>query len=170
MRKFTIELNEWYTKDEDRSDIGHTIKKLEYEQEEGKQDSIRDLKRWLLFKGFELEEDLCPCFIKIDKYSYYDNSKKLKILQECTNYSDNTLLDSTEFNENNPIYISFDKSRPCTCGKIHEMKGLSKIIGEQEEKKRQKLQEELERKNEENKKMYEKKLSQVEKRKNQTTK
>ena len=42
------------------------------------------------------------------------------------------------------------------------MKGLSKIIGEQEEKKRQKLQEDLERKNEENKKMYEKKLSQVE--------
>ena len=97
MRKFAIELNEWYTKDEDRSDIGHTIKKLEYEQEEGKQYSIGDLKRWLLFKGFELEEDLCPRFIKIDKYSYYDNSKKLKILQECTNYSDNTLLDSTEF-------------------------------------------------------------------------
>ena len=77
MRKFAIELNEWYTKDEDRPDIGHTIKKLEYEQEEGKQDSIRDLKRWLLFKGFELEEDLCPCFIKIYKYSHYDNSKKI---------------------------------------------------------------------------------------------
>ena len=169
MRKFAIKLNEWHKKGEDRSDIGHTIKKLEYEKEKGKQDSIGDLKRWLLFKGFELEEDLWPCLIKIDKYSHYDNSKKLKILQTC-NYSDNTLLDSTEFNENNPIYISFDKSRPCTCGKIHEMKGLSKIIGEQEEKKRQKLQEELERKNEENKKMYEKKLSQVEKRKNQTTK
>ena len=61
--------------------------------------------------------------------------QKKNIITECTNYSDNTLLDSTEFNENNPIYISFDKSRPCTCGKIHEMKGLSKIIGEQEEKK-----------------------------------
>ena len=45
MRKFAIELNEWYKKDVDRTDIGHTIKKLEYEQEEGKQDTIRDLKR-----------------------------------------------------------------------------------------------------------------------------
>ncbi len=81
MRKFAIELNEWYKKDVDRTDIGHTIKKLEYEQEEGKQYSIGDLKRWLLFKGFELEEDLCPCFIKIYKYSHYDNSKK-KILSQ----------------------------------------------------------------------------------------
>ena len=67
MRKFAIELNEWFDKDVNGDDIGHTIHKLTYIQEEGRQDSIKDLKRWLLFKGFECEQDLCPCFIKIHK-------------------------------------------------------------------------------------------------------
>jgi len=161
MRKFAIELNEWYDKDVNGSDIGHTIHKLTYIQEEGRQDSIKDLKRWLLFKGFECEQDLCPCFIKILKYSHYDRVNQRRILQDCTNYSDDTLLDSTEFNENNIMYISFDKKRHCTCGKIHEMKGLSKIIGEQEEIKRQKLREEFNKKTEENNKIHEQKLNQV---------
>ena len=162
MRKFSIELNEWYKKDENGKDIGQSIKKLIYKQEEGKKDSIKDLKRWLLFKGFECNEDLCPCFIKIYRYSSYDNVTKTNVLQECTNYSDNTLLDSTEFNENNVMYISFDKSRQCICGKMHEMKGLSKIIGEQEEKKRLKMQAEFEKKAEEKNKSFEDKLNHVE--------
>lgn len=134
---------------------------MTYIQEEGRQDSIKDLKRWLLFKGFECEQDLCPCFIKILKYSHYDRVNQRRILQDCTNYSDDTLLDSTEFNENNIMYISFDKKRHCTYGKMHELKGLSKIIGEQEEIKRQKLREEFNKKTEENNKIYEQKLNQV---------
>lgn len=64
---------------------------------------------------------------KIDKYSHYDNLKKRDILQEC-HYPDNTLLDSTEFNENNIMYVSFDKNRNCTCGKIHGAKAVSNVL------------------------------------------
>ena len=74
-RKFTIKLNEWYKKDSDGSKIGHIICKLKYEQKGG-QKTIKDLKNWILCQSFE-NEDLCPCFIKIDKYSHYDNSKKI---------------------------------------------------------------------------------------------
>ena len=82
MRKFAIKLNEWYEKDEDGVEIGHTIRELEYQQEEEKQDSIRDLKTWILLKGIEYGEDLCPCFIKIFKYSRYNNSKKTDVISE----------------------------------------------------------------------------------------
>ena len=127
-RKFTIKLNEWYKKDSDGHKIGHTIRKLTYEQN-GEQKNIKDLKTWILYQSME-NEDLCPCFIKIDKYSSYDYKKKLDILEECTNYNDDTLLDSTEFNENNIMYISFDKDRKCTCGKLNEMKGISDVISQ----------------------------------------
>ena len=43
MRKFAIELNEWYKKDVDRTDIGHTIKKLEYELSQYKNNSTIDM-------------------------------------------------------------------------------------------------------------------------------
>ena len=162
MRNFAIKLNEWDEKDEDGSDTGHTIRELKYQQEEDKQDSIKDLKRWLLFKGIEYNEDLCPCFIKIFKYSHYDNSKKKNIITECKDYSDDTLLDSTVFNENNPIYISFDKSRQCTCGKMHDMKGISKLIGEKGEKQIQQVQEEYNKKIEENNKINEEKITKLE--------
>ena len=127
MRKFAIELNEWYKKDDDGCNIGHTIHNLTYEQEEGKQNTIKDLKTWILFKGLNINEDLCPCFLKIQKYSHYDNIKKTNIVGDV-NYSDNTLLDSTEFNEKNVMYLSFDKSRKCTCGKMNEMKIMSNMV------------------------------------------
>ena len=68
MRKFTIYLNEWYCKDQfDNSDIGQTIKILTFDQKCGVQNTIRDLKNWLLWKGLEDNEDLCPCFLEIYK-------------------------------------------------------------------------------------------------------
>jgi len=52
---------------------------LTFEQKEGEQNTIRDLKNWLLLKGLEDNNDFCPCFLKIHKYSHYDNTKKLNI-------------------------------------------------------------------------------------------
>ena len=129
MRRFLITLNEWYKKDEnDGTDIGHNIGKLTFEQKEGEQNTIRDLKNWLLLKGLEDNNDFCPCFLKIHKYSHYNNSKGSNVLTECVEYNDDTLLDSTIFNENNTMYVSFDKSRKCTCGKIQELKGVKNIF------------------------------------------
>lgn len=67
IRKFSIELNEWYKQESDGCKIGHTVRKLTYEQN-GEQKTIKDLKTWVLYQSME-NEDLCPCFIKIDKYS-----------------------------------------------------------------------------------------------------
>ena len=165
MRKFNIELNEWYKKDIDGSDIGHTIRELVYVQKEGVQNTIKDLKTWLLMKGLEDNEDICPCFLKIHKYSYYDNIKKRKIILECTEYSDNTLLDLTVFNEKNTMYVSFDKSRKCICGKMHEMKGMSNMISKkfegQLEQEKKILQDNFNRKTAENNRKYEAQLNQV---------
>ena len=86
-------------------------------------------------KGLEDNNDFCPCFLKIHKYSHYD--KGHNIITECVEYNDDTLLDSTIFNENNTMYVSFDKSRKCTCGKIQELKGVKNIFDkrlEQEKK------------------------------------
>ena len=127
MRKFSIRLNEWFMKDSDGTDIGHTVNDLTYEQKEGQQKTIKDLKNWIFEKGLEYNEDLCPCFLKIGKYLYYDNLKKMDKVQDCY-YPDNTLLDSTEFNENNIMYVSFDKNRNCTCGKIHGAKAVSNVL------------------------------------------
>ncbi len=153
-RKFAIELNEWYKKDYDGHKIGHTIRKLTYEQKGG-QDTIKDLKNWILCQSFE-KEGLCPCFITIDKYSSYNYKKKRDTLKECTNYNDDTLLDSTEFNENNIMYISFDKNRKCICGKINEMKGFSNMMSQKFndklEKEKKSIEENCERKIEKNKK------------------
>lgn len=165
MRYFRVELNEWYAKDNDGSDIGHTIRILTFEQEEGVQKTIKDLKTWILMRGFEENEDICECFLKIYQYSYYDNIKKKIILKECTNYNNNTLLDSTVFNDKNPIYASFDKSRKCFCGKMHEMKVmsnmLSKKFGSQLEIEKKILQDDFNRKTEENNRKYENQLNQV---------
>jgi chromosome segregation ATPase len=156
-RKFTIKLNEWYKKDFDGSKIGRNIRELTYEQKGG-QNTIKDLKNWILYQSFE-NEDLCPCFIKIEKYSYYDNKKQHNILEECTNYNDDTLLDSTEFNENNIMYISFDKCRKCTCGKLNEMKGISDVISQKFndklEKEKKSIEENCERKIENNNRNHE---------------
>ena len=147
MRKFTIELNEWYTKDwHDNTDIGHTIKKLTFEQKIGVQNTIGDLKNWLLWKGLEDNENLCPCFIKIQKYKCYDNNKK-RIIVTDYNYYDDILLDNTEFNENNHMYISFDKSRRCICGKMNEMKGIKNIFSNKLEQEKKNLQDDFNRKN-----------------------
>ena len=165
MRKFNIELNEWYKKDIDGSDIGHTIRELVYVQKEGVQNTIKDLKTWLLIKGLEDNEDICPCFLEIHKYSYYDNIKKRKIILECIEYSDNTLLDLTVFNEKNTMYVSFDKSRKCICGKMHEMKGMSNMISKkfegQLEQEKKILQDNFNRKTAENNRKYEAQLNQV---------
>ena len=164
MRKFAIELNEWYKKDDDGLDIGHTIHNLTYEQEEGKQNTIKDLKTWILFKGLNINEDLCPCFLKIQKYSHYDNIKKINIVGDV-NYSDNTLLDSTEFNEKNVMYLSFDKSRKCTCGKMNEMKIMSNMVSkkfeDQFEQNKKILKDDFERKIEENNKKNDDKFNRV---------
>ena len=62
MRRFRIDLNEWYKKDKnDGTDIGRTIGELTFEQKEGEQNTIRDLKNWLLLKGLEDNNDFCPC-------------------------------------------------------------------------------------------------------------
>ena len=80
MRRFRIILNEWYEKDDnDGTKIGHNIGELTFEQKEGEQNTIRDFKNWLLLKGLEDNNDFCPCFLKIHKYSHYNNTKKLNI-------------------------------------------------------------------------------------------
>ena len=162
-RKFAIKLNEWYKKDSDGHKIGHTIRKLTYEQKGG-QNTIKDLKNWILYQSFE-NEDLCPCFIKIQRYSYYDNKKKLNTLEECTNYNDDTLLDSTEFNENNIMYISFDKDRKCTCGKLNEMKGISDLLSlkfnDKLEKEKKSIEDNYEREIEKNNRNNQKKMNEM---------
>ena len=160
MRKFAIELNEWYEKDSDGRPIGHTIRYLTYIQNEGKQDTIKNLKNWIFEKGLENSDDLCPCFIKIDKYSHYDNEKKRNILQTCE-YKDDTFLNSTEFNENNVMYISFDKSRNCQCGKISSAKAVSNVLTKKFEKEKKDIQQDFDRKIEENNKIHEDKLKKV---------
>ena len=163
IRKFAIELNEQCKKDSDGSKIGHTIRKLTYEQKGG-QNTIKDLKNWILCQSFE-KEGLCPCFIKIDKYSYYDYKKKQNTLKECTNYNDDTLLDSTEFNENNIMYISFDKCRKCTCGKLNEMKGISDVISQKFndklEKEKKSIEDNYEREIEKNNRNNKKKMNEM---------
>ena len=161
MRKFTIDLNEWYDKDSsDNSKIGRNIKILTYEQKEGIQNTIGDLKNWLLWHGLENNEDLCPCFLTIDKYKHYNNTKKRNILSKC-DYDDKTLLDDTEFNENNRMYVSFDKSRKCTCGKMNDMKGIKNIFSNKLEQEKKSLQDDFNRKNDETTRKYENKLNQV---------
>ena len=161
MRKFTIDLNEWYDKDSsDNSKIGRNIKIITYEQKEGKQNTIGDLKNWLFWHGLENNEDLCPCFLTIDKYNHYNNKKKRDILKKC-DYNDNTLLDDTEFNENNRMYVSFDKSRKCTCGKMNDMKGIKNIFSNKLEQEKKNLQDDFNRKNDDTTRKYENKLNQV---------
>lgn len=162
MRRFPVILNEWYKKDKnDNRDIGHNIGKWTFEQNVGEQKTINDLKNWLLWKGFENNQDLCPCFIKIHKYSCYDNLKKGEILEECVEYNDNTLLDSTIFNENNIMYASFDKSRNCICGKIQDLKGMQNIFSKKLEEEKKNLQDDFNKKTNESAKKYEDKLKQV---------
>ena len=162
MRRFRITLNEWYEKDEnDGTDIGHYIGKLTFEQKEGEQNTIRDLKNWLLLKGLEDNNDFCPCFLKIHKYSHYNNSKGRNVVTECVEYNDDTLLDSTIFNENNTMYVSFDKSRKCTCGKIQELKGVKNIFDKRLEQEKKNLQNDFDKKASESEKKYEEKLNRV---------
>lgn len=162
MRRFRIDLNEWYKKDKnDGTDIGRTIGELTFEQKEGEQNTIRDLKNWLLLKGLEDNNDFCPCFLKIYKYSHYNNSKGLDIITKCVEYNDNTLLDSTIFNENNTMYVSFDKSRKCTCGKIQELKGVKNIFDKRLEQEKKNLQNDFDKKASESEKKYEEKLNRV---------
>ena len=162
MRRFPVILNEWYEKDKnDNSDIGHNIGKWTFEQNEGEQKTIKDLKNWLLWKGFENNQDLCPCFIKIHKYSCYNNLTNRDILKECVEYNNNTLLNSTIFNENNIMYASFDKSRNCTCGKIQDLKGMQNIFSKKLEEEKKNLQDDFNKKTNESAKQYEDKLKQV---------
>ena len=165
MRKFAILLNEWFCKNQnDFSDIGRAIKKLTFQQDEGKQNTIQDVKNWILWKGLEDNEDsckdLCPCFLTIWKYLYYDNIKKSNVIAQC-NYYDNTFLDNTEFNENNPMYISFDKSRQCYCGKIQEINGMKYIFSKRLEVEKKNIQDDFNRKTEEMSKNYRDKLNQM---------
>ena len=162
MRKFTIYLNEWYCKDQfDNSDIGQTIKILTFDQKCGVQNTIRDLKNWLLWKGLEDNEDLCPCFLEIYKYSYFDNMKNTNIIVNCCNYDDDMLLNYTEFNENIPMYVSFDKSRKCHCGKIQEMKGIKNVFSKKLEEEKKIMQDDFNKKTEEISEKYENKLHNV---------
>ena len=161
MRKFTIKLTEWNDRDWfDNSQIGRYIKTLTYEQKEGIQNTIGDLKNWLLWHGLENNEDLCPCFLTIHKYNYYNSEKNREVLSQCY-YNDYTLLENTEFNENNLMYITFDKSRKCTCGKMNEMKGIKNIFSNKLEQEKKNLQDDFNKKNAETTRMYENKLSQV---------
>ena len=92
MRKFPVVLNEWYEIHSNyNSDIGRKIGYWTFIQNEGEQNTIKDLKNWLLWKGFENNQDLCPCFIKIFKYSCYNNLNNRNMLTECFEYNDNTL-------------------------------------------------------------------------------
>ena len=43
-------------------------------------------------------------------------------------YTDDTLLNNTEFNENNYIYVAFNIQRECTCGKLEERKMIYNIL------------------------------------------
>ena len=112
-------------------------------------------------KGLENKVDLCPCFITINKYSHYNDSENLDILEECHNYNDNTLLNNTEFNENNIMYISFDKNRKCYCGKMNEMKGISNMLSQKFEQDKKNIQNDLNRMTEENNIKFENKLKSV---------
>ena len=160
MRKFAIELFELYEKDYDGTNIGHTIRYLTYIQKKGRQDTIKNLKDWIFEKGLENNDDLCPCFIYIQKYSYYDNKKNVDILETCE-YQDDTFLNYTEFNENNVMYISFDKSRNCTCGKIRSAKAVSNALTKRFEKEKKNIQDDCDRKIEKNNKIHEDKLNKV---------
>ena len=146
MRRFTIELNEWYAKDYDFSDIGQSIKVLTFEQKIGVRNTIGDLKNWLLWHGLENNVDLCPCFLTIWKYSYFNNMKNMDTIIRC-NYNDYTYLDDTEFNEYNHMYVSFDRSRRCVCGKMNEMKCIKNIFSNKLEQEKKNMQDDFNRKN-----------------------
>ena len=47
----------------------------------------KNYKTWILYQSME-NEDLCQCFIKIERYSSYNNKTQRDILEEYNNYND----------------------------------------------------------------------------------
>lgn len=76
MRKFAITLNRWDEKDSNGRQNGKSIRHLTYEQKEGVQNTIKDVKNWILMMSLENNDDLCTCFLSIWKYFHYDNKQK----------------------------------------------------------------------------------------------
>ena len=135
MRKFKVEIHEWYSKYEDGTDRGHLIHNTFYiEQNEGEKKTFEDVKNYIRDQcEDEFNDKFCPCFLQIYKYVRYNETKKSNTVKYCTQYNDNlkTSLDSTEFNENTPIYVFVDKARNCTCGDMKKRESIKLLCQKQ---------------------------------------
>ena len=139
-RKFKVKYEEF-----EDDEIAHLYDSFTFNQKGYQQFTLRDVKEYVKELRFKKHKPVCSCFLKIWAYKTFEFD--CHTIYRCNEYSDNTFLNDTDFDENYPIIVIPTKRKNCTCGQLEKLIIYSNFQKEREEDKKE--WEEKERKNKE---------------------